>query len=243
MSAFSPRSSLLATRQTRIGLMVGVALVLALILFGLAVRRGPLEIDTSLTAQIHEWDTGALGALFGLQDWLGNVVVWNLGLGLAAGAFWLARRLSAAFLVSGVSVEVLTVLVKTLVHRPRPLGVTAADLIQTASFPSGHVVRAVVTLGLLLVLLAWHRPRWRLPTVFTTSAYLLLLGLARVASGEHWPSDVFGGYFLGGLWLGFLLMAWRWWADGQLDQLEGRARDGDARTPVWSRHDRTHPDH
>lgn len=244
MSAFSPQSSLQATSQTRSGVLVETILVTALILLGLAVRRGPLEIDTSLVVQIHGWDTGALRALFGALNWLGNVVVWNLGLVLAAGAFWLARRrLSAAFLVSGMSVEMLTVFVKTLVHRPPPLGMTAADLIQTGSFPSGHVVRAVVTLGLCLMLLSWHRPRWRLPMIFATCAYLLLLGSARVTSGEHWPSDVFGGYLLGGLWLGFLFMAWKWWAASQRHQLEGRARDEDARTPPWSRHGRTHPDH
>lgn len=118
-------------------------------------------------------------------------------------------------LLSGMSAEPFTIVVKTLVYWPRPSGAAAADLVQTASFPSGHVIRAVVTLGLLFALLAWRRPHWRLPAVLAITAYLLLLGLARVASGEHWPSDVLGGYLMGGFWLEILLLAWTWWDDNR----------------------------
>ncbi len=45
------------------------------------------------------------------------------------------------------------------------------------------------------------------------TVFMLIMGVARVASGEHWPSDVLGGYLLGGLWLTLLLLAWAWWRE------------------------------
>ena len=43
---------------------------------------------------------------------------------------------------------------------------------------------------------------WRRTTliVFLVIA-MLLMGLSRVQAGEHWPSDVLGGYLLGIAWL------------------------------------------
>ena len=45
-------------------------------------------------------------------------------------------------------------------------------------------------------------PSWRRTTlVAALLATIVLMGVARIDSGEHWPSDVLGGYLLGGLWL------------------------------------------
>ena len=80
----------------------------------------------------------------------------------------------------------------------------------TASFPSGHVVRCTVALGLLLALVVWRSPRGRLLGTAGVVVCLLLMGIARVASGEHWPTDVLGGYLLGALWCDLVLLALRW---------------------------------
>ena len=82
------------------------------------------------------------------------------------------------------------------------------------SFPSGHTVAAVVTLGLLAYLLGgWLPPRWR-PLVAGAAALLIaLLAVSRVYLGtyhpphsanfspQHYPTDVLGGALLGGAWL------------------------------------------
>jgi membrane-associated phospholipid phosphatase len=53
-------------------------------------------------------------------------------------------------------------------------------------------------MGVLLAA-AWPRlgARARLAAGLAAGAFLGLVGWARLASGEHWPWDVLGGYLLG----------------------------------------------
>jgi membrane-associated phospholipid phosphatase len=53
------------------------------------------------------------------------------------------------------------------------------------SFPSGHVARV----AFLAVALRWPRP--------LAAIAILVMGLAKVYLGDHWPSDVIGGWLLG----------------------------------------------
>ena len=119
-------------------MITALLLSAALVELGVAVRSGPLALDTAT---------------------IGN-------LRTVGGLLWLsARRLDAVRLVSGLALgEVATLLVKALVEGPRPAADAMLDLIATASFPSGHVVRVVVTLGLLLWI-ARPRPAVRLPAL------------------------------------------------------------------------------
>lgn len=71
-----------------------------------------------------------------------------------------------------------------------------------ASFPSGHTVNTVVIYGLLAFL--WMQ-RTRSPLERALAAALVLalaavVGLARLALGAHWPSDILAGLILGAAW-------------------------------------------
>jgi undecaprenyl-diphosphatase len=65
----------------------------------------------------------------------------------------------------------------------------------------------------LLCYLAWVRLA---PSALRTTLVALLLvmialmGAARIHSGEHWASDVLGGYLIGGLWLAATIEIYRW---------------------------------
>jgi undecaprenyl-diphosphatase len=136
---------------------------------------------------------------------LASAPVWSAVVLLAAGLLWWhGRRWLASWLVATeVTAEIAALALKALVNRPRPVGAVLEDVVATASFPSSHAVRASATLGVLLVALVWREPpwrSWRVPALLVALLYLLVLGAARVASGEHWPSDVLGGYLLGAAW-------------------------------------------
>jgi len=105
-------------------------------------------------------------------------------------------------------------LVKHLVGRPRPIAqlVHVQRVIGNPSYPAGHVLNFTVFAGFLCYLVHMRmQPAWgRDALLALLLGMIALMGIARIASGEHWPSDVLGGYLLGALWLGVTVRFYRW---------------------------------
>ena len=106
-------------------------------------------------------------------------------------AWLVAVSLGGSFVIAGV--------VKVLTERARPVGA----LVETtsASFPSGHTVRAMALYGLLAwILVPYPSRRSRVLAALAASAGLLSAA-SRVVLGAHWPTDVIAGVVLGVVWL------------------------------------------
>lgn len=204
-----------APPRHRVGVILGVILLLTLAMLGLAVRGDPLPADVTLAAHFRGLMGTPLSRLVAMLDTLVSVLVWSVLILLVAALFWLLHeRWVAIWLIAGLLLgEGTAALAKRLVNRPRPVGASLSDVVPSASFPSGHLVRAIIGIGLIIALVVWRWPAWRLPAVAVGLIFLLLLGAARVASGEHWPTDVLGGMLLGALCLDVLLLAWTWWQE------------------------------
>ncbi len=98
----------------------------------------------------------------------------------------------------------LSVLIKLLIARPRPIGM--ALIHETGyAFPSGHTTTTAATAGWLGValVLGTRTSRWGRKVALVTTALVIagLVGLSRVYLGVHEPTDVLGGWSLGGLWV------------------------------------------
>jgi undecaprenyl-diphosphatase len=190
-----------ADAGTSAQILAGLALVLLALLVGLAllVDHSPLRVDIDVATVVRDLYPGWATRLF---DTLATLPVVAVIAVVAAAASWLRGRRGAAvsFLV-GVCAEAAITLVKVLVDRPRPPGAAAGDFITDASFPSGHTVRAVVIAALLVAAFAPRSGPARWAAIVAAVAFVGLVGLARIASGEHWPTDVLGGVFLGGSWV------------------------------------------
>jgi len=115
---------------------------------------------------------------------------------------------------AGIGGAALNFITKTLVIRPRPPAelVHVERVIPGSTFPAGHVLNFTAFAG-FLAYLAWMRPAppWqRAVLVGSLVVMIALMGVARIDSGEHWTSDVAGGYLLGALWLWAVIRLYRW---------------------------------
>jgi membrane-associated phospholipid phosphatase len=107
--------------------------------------------------------------------------------------------------------------IKQVVNRPRPdpLLVHVGTQTKGKSFPSGHVASSVCVWGWVfaLGLLAKKKAQpGRNVLLGSTVMFVAFTGPARVYLGDHWATDVLGGYLFGGGWLSlslYLYLRWR----------------------------------
>jgi undecaprenyl-diphosphatase len=149
-----------------------------------------------------------LAPLMRALTWMGGDWRYAITVALTASglALWGNRKDAVGVVGSVIGGELFAFIIKILVRRPRPslAGIHVMHSRQTFGFPSGHVVRFMVFYGFLFAL-AYFKLRYGLVRTFTLivlGLLLILIGLSRVYLGEHWPSDVLGGYLTGLCWLG-----------------------------------------
>jgi membrane-associated phospholipid phosphatase len=190
-------------------------LVVAGSLLAFATRgAGPLPGDLAFTRSLQ------IGGPPGLLLARAGDVIWFLPL-LAIMVALLARQWLAAvsIFVAGCTGVLVGVAIKFLVARPRPSThlVQVYDIPEGYSFPSSTALLSVVFLGTVGYLVWQARPR-RSAVVVTFGVVLtliFLIGLSRVYVGEHWATDVLGGWLFGGAWLLVLVAAHHWWVYGR----------------------------
>ena len=87
---------------------------------------------------------------------------------------------------------------KWLYGRPRPEGPLEGSM---NSFPSGTAVTSLLVLGLAIYFVGQFVPNkgLRLGLQLAMGTGIATLGVFRVLASEHWPSDLVGGYLIGGL--------------------------------------------
>ena len=182
----------------------------------LAHRIAFFPIDLTLTRSVQGVHAPWFDAPLMVLNRLGfpplvDVVYGSIILGMfATGRRWEAVAAGFAAL-GGAGLNNLT---KMIVARPRP----DADLIavehhiNNGTFPAGHVLNFTAFAGFLCYLIAARRaPSWHRTVLIALLVLLIaLMGVARIHSGEHWPTDVLGGYLLGGAWLAVTVEFYRW---------------------------------
>lgn len=138
------------------------------------------------------WSAWAVAAI----AWKG-VIFW-----LLAGLIWLrGHRLLGSQLVVALSLATAgVVILKGVILRARPdlyaaqqLNIPMPELLSTThSFPSGHTL---VAAGAAFVLFR-YMPDWR---GYLLYLFVLMVGIARIYQGMHWPTDVVGSLILGAM--------------------------------------------
>jgi membrane-associated phospholipid phosphatase len=216
--AISPAEARFGTRALLAALALTlVAVPFALLLFLVEDRWRPLLLidngardDLHAYALQHHWLVTVAKAL----STIGSTPVYLVVFAAVAG--WLAhrglRRLALFVVVTMVGSALLNLLVKTAVHRARPVLPDPVARAHGLSFPSGHAQGIVVACGvLLLVFLPALRGPWRRVAVGVAVVMVSAIGAARVALGVHYVSDVLAGYVLGAAWVAAMTAAFSAW--------------------------------
>ncbi len=164
-------------------------LALAVIVFSVGLLPG----DTALYNEILSRRTPAVSEFFSWANIFGN---WK---GLVPATVLLfvlsphARRRWWLIALILIGAPVFEHAAKVLVGRTRPQG-------RAMGFPSGHSTGAAAFAVLAIYFAV--KERWgrmqRLTLAVAVLGLMVLVGIARMVLHAHWPSDVLGGFLLGG---------------------------------------------
>jgi len=188
-------------------LLVLLAVPFAATLLLVEGRWSPLlRADQGARDGLHNFAVGHAGFVAAMQviSASGSAVAWVVLLTpVVAWLLWRGLpRLALFVLVAALGSSLLNLVVKTAVHRLRPVLSDPVARAQGLSFPSAHAQAAVVGCAILLLVFlpvlggAWGKGAATLALVATAA-----IGFSRIALGVHYVSDVLGGYFLGAVWV------------------------------------------
>jgi len=214
----SPPSVKSTTRFGARAVLAAVALALvavpgALILLLVEDKWAPLlRADDGARDRLHNFavtHTGFVGAMQLISD-SGSALAWQIV--LAVVVVWLLwrrlPRLALFVVITAAGSSLLNGVVKTSVHRLRPVLTHPVAHESGLSFPSGHAQAAIVGYAvLLLVFLPILHGGWRRVAVVLAVLMVLAIGFSRIALGVHYVSDVVGGYVLGAAWVAAMAAA------------------------------------
>ncbi len=191
-----------------------------------------LPFDQSILAIARSWD--GTPAIWNALSESANFPLIGIGFGLIAYLFVKKRRREALLvLIMLAAVTAGSEGVKQLVARPRPGGTDPNIPGVVYSYPSGHVLEVLVILGMVAIR-TWRsaRPTWlKVGFAVLVAIEVVLVGIARMALNEHFPSDVLAG-ILGGLGA---LGLYAWLTRSGAWAVRSSAKNDDPRAdPSWS---------
>ena len=197
------------------GGLIIVAVTFAVLTF-LVKTMPSFSIDLQITKTIQEINFPPFAWLMSLISWPGFspqstiittlIILLIFGLGL----HWEAvMALTAAVFSTAINV-----LVKDLIQRPRPTAgaVNVIDILNSYSFPSGHVMYYLGFYGFVAFLaFSLLKPSIKRSVImWIIGVFIGLVGVSRIYLGEHCASDVLGAYLLGSLTLVAIIQFYIW---------------------------------
>jgi undecaprenyl-diphosphatase len=164
---------------------------------------------------LQEFPKGPVGEILIWVSWPGfqwqNWIIAGVIVAFMFAMRWFPEAIFTALAsLGGMTAE----LVKSFIDRPRPPADLAVQVLNSYSFPSGHVTSYVALFGFLFYLaftLLPLRSVFKWIVMIICAALILLIGPSRVYMGQHWASDAIAGYALGFTYLLIIVELYRFW--------------------------------
>lgn len=163
-----------------------------------------VQIDIALANELHSQATPETIIFYRVLSMIGMQGL--LVIGALTGAYFALKRQRLSltvWLAALIGGFLLNTLFKEVFARPRPVFVDPIAVLNSYSFPSGHAMLSLITIGMLTYFL-WSRLESFHARAFAVTFGVLLvvmIGISRMALGVHFLSDVLAGYAAGGVWL------------------------------------------
>ncbi|WP_342046712.1 phosphatase PAP2 family protein [Bacillus sp. OTU530] len=187
---------------------------LLLIFFSIIVHRiqggGTLFVDEFMKGRLQALQTKGSLAFFTVMTELGSEIGIISTLIVSLLVLWRKKQYAAMiiFPLAIIVTDFVNKWVKGVIARERPLLNEAIDAIGY-SFPSGHAMLSIVTYGFVafLIVNGTFGKATRILAIAVAAVLIFTIGLSRIVLSVHYPSDVLGGYCLGGMLLVVFLYA------------------------------------
>jgi undecaprenyl-diphosphatase len=181
---------------------VGLAIILVALFIGLYLLIGPLQgFDTNAVTYFPIQFPGLDGFMLAVTTIGSPIPIVLLALSWAGIEYAWKRRDRALIMIASLAAAPVFYLLKELFHRHRPLTQYASSLgLHSYSFPSGHATMSFSVLLTLAYLVSFRLPKvWSRVITGLLIVVVVFIGVSRVYLGAHYPTDVIGGWLVGGL--------------------------------------------
>lgn len=172
--------------------------------------KGPLlQWDAPLSAELHSEavkEPPRIIELLIFGFFVGKELIQVLAVILALyfihKRFWRELAMLLAGIGGGAIIWYSIIGIFNRTRPPAQLGIVVTD----PSFPSGHVISAVLFYGLLAYLFVPKMPSlfWKWVVVIGAILTMLYIGFSRLFLGGHYLTDLLAGYSLGIAWAGLV---------------------------------------
>lgn len=177
------------------------------------LKRPTRTFDRSISHTLCDVANPALDQVMKLLSAAGEPFTLYPVAGLAA-LRWLKEKREKDALVMAVAIggsAAMNGALKRIVKRSRPIIVLRKQDASSSSFPSDHVTMSLATYGILAYVMvrAKKEKKRRFAVRLWTSVLALsvMIGWSRIYMKVHHPSDVVGGWMVGGIWLASCCLA------------------------------------
>lgn len=189
-------------RLLLLGIIASVAIIASILL---QLKNGQVAGDSTISSMFHATESAIIIGIFTLFTELGSVMGIGSLFVLSLLLIWWKYRDYAAMVIVAIAViggDQLNKWLKEVTARERPSfdpGIYAEGF----SFPSGHAMVGLAFYGFIgyYIITKLATKKARVYVAVITGILIFCIGFSRIVLNAHYPSDVFGGFAFGFVFL------------------------------------------